>query len=85
MAEWLRQWGLRDMKCTLHDLEVLGSNPGPRTWGLLYFFPSCTCTKKFIPAILTKSKVHPSSVVLSGLNGHSSCLLWVKVHPSCLI
>ena len=28
MAEWLKHWRLRDMKCTVHDLEVMGSNPG---------------------------------------------------------
>ena len=28
MAEWLRQWQLRNMKCTVHDLEIMGSNPG---------------------------------------------------------
>ena len=28
MAEWLRRWHLRDMKCTVHDLEVMGLNPG---------------------------------------------------------
>ena len=25
MAEWLRQRRLRDIKCTTHDLEVVGS------------------------------------------------------------
>ena len=25
MVEWLRLWSLRDMKCTVHDLEVMGS------------------------------------------------------------
>ena len=27
MAEWLRQWCLRNMKCNVHDLEVTSSNP----------------------------------------------------------
>ena len=27
MDQWLRQ-ALRDMKCTVRDLEVMGSNPG---------------------------------------------------------
>ena len=27
MPEWLRQRYLRDMKCTVHDLDVMGSNP----------------------------------------------------------
>ena len=27
MAEWLRRRYLRDMKCTVRDLEVMGSNP----------------------------------------------------------
>ena len=28
MAEWLTRRRLRDMKCTVHDLEVMGWNPG---------------------------------------------------------
>ena len=28
MAKWLRQWHLRDMKSTGHDLDVMGLNPG---------------------------------------------------------
>ena len=27
MAEWLRRWHLRDMKCTVHELEVMSLNP----------------------------------------------------------
>ena len=28
MAERLRQLHLRDMECAVHDLKVMGSNPG---------------------------------------------------------
>ena len=28
MAECLRRGCLRDMKCTVHDLEFMGSHPG---------------------------------------------------------
>ena len=28
MAKWLRRQHLRDMKCTVHDLEVMDSNTG---------------------------------------------------------
>ena len=28
MAEWPRRWCLRDLKSTVHDLEVMGLNPG---------------------------------------------------------
>ena len=27
MAEWLKRQPLRDMECTVHDLEVIGLNP----------------------------------------------------------
>ena len=27
MAEWLRKRRLKDMKCTVHDLEVMHSDP----------------------------------------------------------
>ena len=27
MAEWLKRSNLRDMKCTVHDQEIIGSNP----------------------------------------------------------
>ena len=29
MAEWLRQWRLRDMKCIVHDLQIMGLNDVP--------------------------------------------------------
>ena len=28
MAEWLIRWCLRDMKCAVHNLEVMGLIPG---------------------------------------------------------
>ena len=28
MAEWLGRQHLRDIKCSVHDLEVMGLNPG---------------------------------------------------------
>ena len=34
MAKWLRQRHLRDIKCTVHDLEVMGSNTGRVELGL---------------------------------------------------
>ena len=34
MAEWLRQRCLMDMKGTVHDLEVMGLNPGQAELGV---------------------------------------------------
>ena len=28
MAEWLRRWRLRDMKCIIHDLKAMSLNLG---------------------------------------------------------
>ena len=34
MAQWLRQQCLRNMKCTVHDLVVMGSNPSQVELGM---------------------------------------------------
>ena len=35
MAQWLKRQHLRDMKCTVHDLEIMSSNPGGVKHGVL--------------------------------------------------
>ena len=34
MVEWLRRQLLRDMECTVHDLEVMSSNPARVEFGM---------------------------------------------------
>ena len=55
MAKWLRGQGLRDMKCTVHDLKVMGSNPGQVELGVRSSFVSAiiditslTCSSPYL-------------------------------------
>ena len=42
MVEWLRRWPYRDMKCTVHDPDVIVSNPGQVKLRILVFLLGCT-------------------------------------------